>query len=290
MQTIPASELPLSNGDKAVYHLALQPEQLADKIVMVGDPARVMMLGEMLDSQECKVEHREYITITGTYKGKRVTILSHGMGTGNIDIVMNELDALANVDFKTRTIKPEKKSLTIVRVGTCGGLQPNTPLGTFVLSEKSMGFDGVLNFYAGRNEVCDVELEKEFVKQVNFSSLHASPYVAISNKELLGRINQGDMVGGVTISASGFFGPQGRVVRIPLDDPELNSKIESFEFKGQKITNFEMEGSLVLGLSSLMGHKATVVCCVVANRLDKGMNVDYNQRIKELATKVLDRI
>lgn len=283
------SEL-IINADGSIFHLHLRPEQLADKLILVGDPGRVNTVAAHFDTKECEVSSREFHTITGSYKGKRITCVSHGIGCDNIDIVMNELDALANIDFNTREEKDEHRTLELVRIGTCGGLQPNTPIGTFVCSEKSIGFDGLLNFYAGRNDICDLEFEKVFKEYMSWGSLLCAPYVINCNKELLSRINQGDMVNGVTISCGGFYGPQGRELRIPLADPHQNEKIERFEYKGYRITNFEMESSALAGLSRLLGHKAMTVCMVVANRLAQEANVGYKNTIDTLITKVLDRI
>ena len=236
--------------------------------------------------------NREFHTITGTYKGKRITAQSTGIGCDNIDIVMNELDALANIDFKTRTTKEKLTSLELVRIGTCGGLQPYTPVGTFVASEKSIGLDGLLNFYAGRNEVCDLAFEQAFLDFMEWEGnvCAAHPYVIDANKELIERIAKDDMVRGVTIAANGFYGPQGRELRIPLADPLQNRKIENFEYKGYSITNFEMESSALAGLARLMGHKAMTVCMVVANRLAKDVNTTYKNNIEELIKLVLERI
>ena len=283
------SEL-IINADGSIFHLHLRPEQLADKLILVGDPGRVNTVAAHFDTKECEVSSREFHTITGSYKGKRITCVSHGIGCDNIDIVMNELDALANIDFNTREEKDEHRTLELVRIGTCGGLQPNTPIGTFVCSEKSIGFDGLLNFYAGRNDICDLEFEKAFKEYMSWGSLLCAPYVVNCNKELLSRINQGDMVNGVTISCGGFYGPQRRELRIPLADPHQNEKVERFEYKGYHITNFEMESSALAGLSRLLGHKAMTVCMVVANRLAKEANVGYKNTIDTLITKVLDRI
>ncbi|WP_321518637.1 nucleoside phosphorylase [uncultured Bacteroides sp.] len=289
MKYFAESEL-IINPDGSVFHLHLKPEQLADKVILVGDPGRVATVASHFESKECEVESREFKTITGSYKGKRITVLSTGIGCDNIDIVANELDALANIDFKTREEKKEFRQLELVRIGTCGGLQPNTPVGTFICSQKSIGFDGLLNFYAGRNEACDLTFEEAFKKHMNWSPLLCAPYVIDANAELISRINQGDMVNGVTIAAGGFFGPQGRELRVPLADPQQNEKVESFEYNGFKITNFEMESSALAGLAKLMGHKAMTVCMVIANRLIKEANTGYKNSIDTLIKTVLDRI
>lgn len=283
------SEL-IINEDKSIFHLHIKPEQLAEKIILVGDPGRVTMVASHFDTQECEISNREFHTITGTYKGKRLTVLSTGIGCDNIDIVVNELDALANIDFDTRQEKDNLTSLTMVRVGTCGGLQPNTPTGTYIASLKSIGFDGLLNFYAGRNEVCDLAMEEAFKKHMDWNPLLCAPYIIDGNKELIDRIASDDMVRGVTIACGGFFGPQGRELRIPLADPNQNEKVESFEYNGLRITNFEMESSALAGLSRLMGHKAMTCCMVIANRRAKKAETTYKNDIDGLITRVLDRI
>lgn len=285
------SEL-IINEDGSVFHLHVKPEWLADKVILVGDPGRVATVASHLDSQECEVESREFKTITGNYKGKRITVISTGIGCDNIDIVMNELDALANIDFNTREEKEKLRQLEIVRIGTCGGLQPNTPVGTFVCSEKSIGFDGLLNFYAGRNAVCDLPFERAFINHMGWSGnmCAPAPYVVNASEQLIERVGGSDMVRGVTIAANGFFGPQGRELRIPLADPKQNDKIETFEYQGHRITNFEMESSALAGLSLLMGHKAMTVCMVIANRLIKEANTGYKNTIDVLIKTVLERI
>lgn len=283
------SEL-IINKDGSVFHLHLKPEYLADKVILVGDPGRVELVASHFESRECEVANREFRTITGNYKNKRITVQSTGIGCDNIDIVLNEMDALANINFSTRNEYDQHRQLSFVRIGTCGGLQPYTPTGTFIISEKSIGFDGLLNFYAGRNEVCDIAFEEAFKKHMNWSPLLGAPYVIDADKELTERISSDDMVRGVTIACGGFFGPQGRELRIPLADPKQNEKIENFEYKGYKITNFEMESSAVAGLSRLMGHKAVTCCMVIANRLVKQANTGYKNTIDTLIEKVLERI
>ena len=283
------SEL-LIEPNGAIYHLGVKPEQLASKIILVGDPNRVPKVAAFFDTQECDVSAREFRTITGTYKGKRISVVGTGIGCDNIDIVVNELDALANIDFVTRYEKEEFRQHEMVRIGTCGGLQEYTPIGSFICSRKSIGFDGLLNFYAGRNEVCDLEFEEAFKKHLDWSPLLCAPYTIPNDAELVERIAGDIMVRGVTISCGGFFGPQGRQLRVPLAFPRQNELVESFEFEGQQVTNFEMEGSALAGLSALMGHKAVTVCLVIANRRAKEANVDYSAKMKELIQTVLDRI
>lgn len=283
------SEL-IINDDGSVFHLHLRPEQLASKVILVGDPGRVAMVASHFDSVECDIASREFHSITGRYQGKRLTVLSTGIGCDNIDIVMNELDALVNIDFATRTEKSELHQLELVRIGTCGGLQPHTPVGTYICSRKSIGFDGLLNYYAGRDEVCDLAFEEAFTRHMQWNPQKGAPYVIDNDKELLKRINQNDMVEGITIAAGGFFGPQGRKLRIPLEDPEQNDKIFTFEHEGHRITNFEMESSALAGLSRLLGHKAMTVCMVIANRRAQEANTAYKNSIDDLIVKVLDRI
>ena len=289
MKYFAESEL-IINPDGSIFHLHVKPEQLADKIILVGDPGRVALVASHFETKECEVESREFKTITGTYKGKRITVQSTGIGCDNIDIVVNEMDALANIDFKTRNEKETFKQLTFVRIGTCGGLQPYTPVGTFVASVKSIGFDGLLNFYAGRNDVCDLKLEEAFKRHMNWSPLLSAPYVIDGDKELVDRIAGEDMVKGITIACGGFFGPQGRELRIPLADPHQNEKVESFVYGDLRITNFEMESSALAGLSALMGHKAMTCCMVIANRVAKEANANYKNSIDNLIIEVLDRI
>lgn len=283
------SEL-IINDDGSVFHLHLKPEQLAHKIVMAGDPARIDMIASFFDEEECRVTNREFHTVTGRYNGKRITALSHGIGTDNIDIVVNELDALANIDFHSRQEKSGFTRLEMVRIGTSGGLQPHVPVGTFVIAGRSIGFDGVLNFYAGRNDVSDLDFEKAFCDHVGWSPLWAAPYVVSADPELVARIGGTEMVRGVTISANGFYGPQGRELRLPLADPQLNEKIESFRYREAVITNYEMESSALAGLSLLLGHRAMTVCNIIANRLSLDVNTHYQDAMPRLVQRVLDRI
>lgn len=285
-----ASEL-IINGDGSVFHLHLKPEHLADKVILVGDPGRVALVASHLNNIECEVESREFRTVTGQYEGKRITVVSTGIGCDNIDIVMNELDALANIDFNTRMEKEQTRSLEIVRIGTCGGLQLNTPEGTFVCSEYSVGFDGLLNFYAGRNAVCDLQMERALINHLGWTGnmCQPYPYVIKADETLVERIAEG-MVRGITVACGGFFGPQGRQLRIPVADPNQNEKIESFEYNGLHITNFEMESSALAGLARLMGHHATTVCMVIANRRAGCADTAYKNHIDDLIKLVLERL
>lgn len=285
----PPSEL-IINEDGSCFHLHLRPEQLADRVILVGDPGRVNLVAQHFDTKECEVSSREFHTITGTYKSKRITVLSTGIGCDNIDIVVNELDALANIDFASRTDKEEHRTLTLVRIGTCGGLQPETPIGTFVASVNSIGFDGLLNYYAGRDEVCDLDLEDAFVQHMNWYAKKGAPYVSIADEDLISRIAGSEMVKGITIACGGFYGPQGRQLRMQIQDPDQNQKIESFRYGDLKICNFEMESSALAGLSSLLGHKAMTCCMVIANRYNQEMNTGYKNQIDDLIRLVLERI
>lgn len=288
-EPIASSEL-IINEDGSIFHLHVRPEQLADKVILVGDPGRVQTVADHFDRLECDIQSREFHTITGWYKGKRISVVSTGIGCDNIDIVMTELDALANIDFETRTINDKLRTLDLVRIGTCGGLQPNTPVGTYIASCKSIGFDGLLNFYAGRNDVCDLEFEEAFKKHLDWNPLLCAPYVIDANPELIERVAGTEMVRGVTIACGGFFGPQGRKVRLELADPDQNERVESFEYQGWRITNFEMESSALAGLARLMGHHAMTCCMVIANRLAGEANTGYKGTIDGLISLVLDRI
>lgn len=286
---IPASEL-IINGDGSIFHIHLRPEQVYDNIIFVGDPGRVNMVASFFDSIDYDVSSREFHTIGGTYKGKKVMCISHGIGPDNIEIVLTELDALVNVDFHTRKVKPEHRTLNIVRVGTSGSLQDELHIGDYIIAEKGMGFDGILNFYADRDKVCDLDFENEFIKHTGWLSSWAAPYTVDADAELVNKIGRDDMTRGYTIAAVGFYAPQGRCVRLPLADPDLNAKIESFRYNGRPITNFEMESACLQGLSKLLGHKAMTVCCIIAERRANNANTDYKPKVKELIETVLNRL
>lgn len=291
MKTFPASQL-IINADGSIFHLHIKPEHLADKVILVGDQGRVDLVASFFDegSIECNIQSREFHTITGRFQGKRISCISTGIGTDNCDIVMNEIDALANIDFATRTEKETPRVLDIVRVGTCGGMQEDIPLGTFLVSEKSIGWDGVLAFYEDRDKIADVGFEKALVDFIGYPAKAAVPYVVAANPELVERIARDDMMRGCTIAANGFYGPQGRVLRVGLAVEDINEKITDFRYEGQRITNYEMEGSCIAGLALHMGHRAMTVCCVIAQRKIEAANTDYKPRIKELVETVLERI
>lgn len=288
-RTIPASEL-IINSDGSVFHLHLRPDQLRDNIIFVGDPGRVDMVASHFDRIDYTVQSREFRTIGGTYKGKPVMCISHGIGPDNIEIVLTELDALANVDFATRQVKPDHRTLSIVRIGTSGSLQDEIHLGDYVIAEKGTGFDGILNFYRGRDAVCDLDFEREFCAHTGWDRTWAAPYTVDADAELIARIGREDMLRGYTIAAVGFYAPQGRQVRLKLKDPDLNAKIESFRYKGRPITNFEMESACLQGLAKLLGHKAMTVCCIIAERVNTKADTDYKPRVAELISTVLERL
>ncbi len=287
-RTIPASEL-IINEDGTIFHLHLLPEQIADIVMLVGDPGRVEMVASFFETRECEVSNREFKTITGTYKGKRMTVLSTGIGIGNIDICVTELDALANIDFKTRQVKDTLKQLTLVRLGTSGALQPDIKVGEAVFSRTSVGFDGLLNYYANRNEVCDLAIEKAFIEHTGWNELLPKPYF-IDADSSLAELFKDITREGITIAAPGFYAPQGRWVRLQPQDLQLNEKIESFEFGGRKITNFEMESSALAGMAALMGHKAATICTIIAQRIALDACTDYKPFVKQMIHNALDKL
>ena len=286
---IKSSELIL-NPDGSIFHLHLKPEHLADNVILVGDPGRVDLIGKLLTDIEFQVQNREFVSTTGRYNNQRISIISTGIGTDNIDIVVNELDALANINLVTREINTTHRQLQLVRIGTSGGLQDYLPVNSFVVSQKAIGFDGLLNFYANRDEVSDLDFEEAFKQHTGWGKQLTSPYVVDCSNTLLSKIHREDTIKGVTISAPGFYGPQGRVLRLPLADAKLNEKIESFSFEGHQITNFEMECSAIYGLSKLLGHEALTICLIIANRVKKEANSNYHESMETLIKLVLDRL
>ena len=285
---IPESEL-IINADGSAFHIHIKPEELADTVIVFGDPDRVKMFEPLFEKVEAQGQSREFAFATGLYHGKRVTALSHGIGCDNIDIVMTELDALANVDFKTREVKPEHKRLTIVRIGTCGAIQPEIPLGSFILSHISVGCDGLMNWYEGRDEIALLDFEEAFKKATHWAKHLPDPYFVRASDRLI-ELFKDCTVKGMTVSASGFYGPQGRVVRQGLAMPNMLEDFERFEYKGYKITNFEMEGSALAGMAAKLGHDAITVCAAIAHRYLKDANTDYKPRVNELVKLVLDKL
>ena len=285
---IAESEL-IINSDGSVFHLHLKPEELADTVILVGDPGRVDMVSEFFEDKEFRHQSREFVSVTGSYKGKRMTLLSTGIGTDNIDIVMNELDALANIDFQTREVKAQKKSLNILRIGTSGAIQPDIPLGSFVFSHISVGCDGLMNWYADRDKIAMPEIEEAFKKHVGWNKHLPDPYFVRAGKKMSDAFRD-ITVKGMTIAASGFYGPQGRVLRMPLSMPDMLETFESFRFEDERVTNFEMEGSAVAGIAAHLGHNAGTVCCIIANRHIGSSNPDYKPRVRELVELCLDTL
>ena len=283
-----SSELVL-NDDGSVYHLHLKPEDIGDKIILVGDPGRVQKVSSMFDSIEFRMSNREFITHTGYYKGQRITALSTGIGIGNIDIVVNELDALANIDLKTRTLKDKTTSLKLVRVGTSGGLQQELEVGSFILSRMACGFDGLIHYYRDGIKVCNLEMEQSFVKHTSWDSRRPAPYFVNSSDALFNKLNH-KVFSGITLTSPGFYGPQGRVLRLAVTDPELNDKIHSFSANGMKIMNYEMESSALFALSKLLGHESVTICAIIANRISRKFIRDYEPVIEDLLKYTLDSI
>lgn len=287
-RVIPSSEL-IINSDGTIFHLHLKPEQLADTVIMVGDPARVAMIAAYFDSIECEASNREFKSVTGSYKGKRMTVMSTGIGIGNIDISVTELDALANIDFATRTIKSDFRRLTLVRLGTSGALQADIEVGDIIFARTSVGFDSLLGYYAGRNEVCDLEMERSFMEHTEWSKVLAPPYFIDADQELWEHFKD-SVKEGITIAAPGFYAPQGRYVRLQPADCNLNEKIESWRYDGRRITNFEMEGSALAGLAKLMGHRATTICTIIAQRVAKQAQPDYKPFVERMIRMALDKL
>lgn len=288
MKQIEASEL-IVNADGSIFHLHLLPEQLADDVILVGDPGRVALVSKHFDNIECKVQNREFVTHTGTYKGKRITVLATGIGTDNIDIVMNELDALANIDLKKRIANDGHRTLNLLRIGTSGGLQEDIAIGTFLLTETAIGFDGLLNFYRRRDEACNLDMEEKFLKHMTWNPRLANPYFVDGSDFFLKKFGS-EFRRGITISAPGFYGPQGRELRLEIQDSDINDKIRSFRYNGRSITNYEMESSAIFGLSKLLGHNAGTVCLIIANRYAKQFAKDAAPLMETMIEKTLDTI
>ena len=286
---IPESEL-IINPDGSVFHLHIKPGEIADNIILVGDPGRVEAIARHFSEIKFESSNREFVSKTGYFEGKLITVLSTGIGTDNIDIVMTELDALVNIDFQKREIKPQKRQLKIIRIGTSGALHQTIPVDSYLLSKAFVGFDGLLNFYAGIEHVTNPDFERSFIDYMGWSPRLATPYFVQSSETLYDKLYSSEVKTGITISAPGFYGPQGREVRVANLDGELNNKLASFEFEGDIISNYEMEGSAIAGLAKLMGHDAVVICAIIANRATKTYSKDYKKIIEELIIYVLKRI
>lgn len=285
---IAESEL-IINSDGSAFHIHLKPEELADNVILVGDPGRVDMVAEFFSDIEFRHQSREFVSVTGKYNGKRVTVLSTGIGTDNIDIVMTELDALANVDFETREVKAEHRTLTVLRIGTTGAIHPDIPLGSFIFSHISVGVDGLLNWYENRDEIALLDMEDAFKKHVKWNRHLPDPYFVKASDKLIKKFDD-CTVKGVTISAPGFYGPQGRVVRLGLAMPDMLEDYESFRYDDYRITNFEMEGSALAGLAAHLGHEAGTVCCAIANRYLKDADTDYKPNVRKLVELSLRKL
>jgi uridine phosphorylase len=288
MNRIAESEL-IVNPDGSIYHLHLRPEHIADDIIVVGDPQRVEIISNYFDNIEHKIYNREFVTHTGTINGKRITALATGIGTDNIDIVINELDAIVNIDLEKRIPKKEHRSLNIVRLGTSGALQADIPVDSFVFSQYGLGLDGLLNFYENRDQVIDTELTEAFFEYSKWNQDLAKPYIVRGSKMLEERIANG-MFKGITATAPGFYGPQGRILRLPLMQKNINSSLENFQFNGNRITNFEMETSALYGLGGMLGHNTATVCAIIANRYTKTFSQNYKQTVVKLIELLLERM
>ena len=285
---IPETELIL-NPNGSVFHLHLLPENVAENIIIVGDPGRVETVSKHFDTIDFKVQNREFVTHSGTYNGKRIMVLSSGIGTDNIDILLNELDAAVNIDLKTRTIKKEHTSLNIVRIGTSGALQADIPVDSYVVSVYGLGFDGLLNYYLDMPKVNDNELSEAFIKQTNWNKNLPYPYSIKGSEKLINKIGF-DFKKGVTATAPGFYGPQGRKLRLTPWVEDFNQQLTDFEFKGNRITNFEMETSALYGLGALLGHQTCTVCAIIANRVIKQYSKNYHLAVEELIQLVIKRL
>jgi len=280
----------ITNRDGSIFHLNLLPGDISDRIIIVGDPGRVEMLSSLLNDIRVRKENREFRTVTGTFENSEVTIISSGIGTDNIDILINELDALVNIDLTTGIPKEDTVSLTFIRLGTSGGLRSDIPAGSCVLTETAVGFDGLIHFYEGYDWILDTRLADMLVEYLEWPDTLSYPYAVNANKDLAGLFRNEGFIGGITISAPGFYAPQGRKLRLETFDSEINSKLAEFSFFGRKICNYEMESSAIYGLSQLLGHKAITICAVIGNRVTGEFVNDYKPIINDLALKVLRKI
>jgi uridine phosphorylase len=276
----------ITNQDGSIFHLNLKPGDISDKIVIVGDPGRVETLSGLLSSIRVRKENREFRTVTGTFENSEITIISSGIGTDNIDIVLNELDALVNIDLNTGVVKDEIVSLTIVRIGTSGAIRSEIPAGSCILTETAIGFDGLLHFYEGYDWLLDTGLSDSLVEHLEWPDTLSYPYAINANKELMDLFLPEGFKKGITISAPGFYAPQGRRLRLEIFDNEINNKLASFQYRGRTISNYEMESSAIYGLSGLLGHKALTICAIIGNRATGEFVSDYHPIIKDLALKV----
>lgn len=277
------------NSNGSVYHLKLLPENIAENIIIVGDQGRVETVSSFFDTIDFKIQNREFVTHSGTYNGKRIMVLSSGIGTDNIDILVNELDAAVNIDLKTRTIKKEHTSLNIVRIGTSGALQKDIAVDSFVVSSHGLGFDGLLNYYLDLPKVNDNAISEAFIQQTNWDKNLPYPYAVKGSEKLINQIGF-DLTKGITATAPGFYGPQGRKLRLTPWVEDFNQQLTDFKFKENRITNFEMETSALYGLGALLGHQTCTVCAIIANRVAKEYSKDYHAAVEKLIKLVLERL
>ncbi len=288
--SIQSSEL-ITNEDGSIFHLHLLPEDLAHDVILVGDPGRVALIASHFDTIEVQKSNREFTTVTGTYDGHRLSVISTGIGPDNIDIVINELDALVNIDLKTQEIKEHKQSLNIIRIGTSGSVQADIPVNSFVISEKSIGCDGVLRFYADTQSVCDRKFEEAFIRHCHWAGETARPYVVNASPALVNKLHsEGQTYKGITLTAVGFYGPQGRVLRLPLAMPGINDRITTFRHQNYKVTNYEMESAAITGLCNLLGHHAATICLIIANRITGEASADYHDYMEKLIRYTLEKL
>jgi uridine phosphorylase len=280
----------ITNSDGSVFHLHLLPGDISDKIIIVGDPGRVDMIASLFNEVRVRKENREFRTVTGTYDQSEITVVSSGIGTDNIDILINELDALVNIELSTSKVKDEPSSLTLIRLGTSGGLRSDVPVGSYVLTETAIGFDGLLHFYSGYDWILDTLLSDVLVQYLEWPDTLSYPYAVNADNELVERFRTQKFINGITISAPGFYGPQGRQLRLETFDSEINRKLSEFALRGRKICNYEMESSAIYSLSKLLGHKALTICAIIANRVSGEFVNDYHPLVKELAQIVLQTI
>ena len=279
----------ITNRDGSIFHLNLLPEDISNKIIIVGDPGRVEMLSSLLSDIRVRKENREFRTVTGSFEGNELTVISSGIGTDNIDILINELDALANINLSTGEIREDPVSLTFVRLGTSGGLRSDIPAGSFVLTETAIGFDGLIHFYEGYDWLLDNILTSVLAEYLEWPDTLSFPYAVNANKELVEMFRNENFIKGITISAPGFYAPQGRRLRLETFDNEINNKLAEFSFRGRTISNYEMESSAIYGLSGLLGHKAITICVVIGNRVTGEFINDYKPYVMDLA-KIVMRI
>lgn len=285
---IAPSEL-IINGDGTIFHLHLRPEQLADVVILVGDRQRVGAVAAHFDEVECDVQNREFHTITGHYRGRRMSVLSTGIGIGNIDICLTELDALANIDFATRTVKEQFRRLTLLRLGTSGALQADIEVGDMVFARTSLGFDSLIGYYAGRDSVCNLDMEQKFMQAMQWRDKLPTPYFVDADKVLY-ELFRDCTTEGITVAAPGFYAPQGRFVRLEPTDPSLNEKMEAWRYNNRRITNYEMEGSALAALAALMGHRAATICTIIAQRVAGKAQTDYKPFVERMIQTALDRL